>query len=88
MRAAIRQLAETDSLDLIVSDFLFPAVNVPDDLPVPIVLFQHNVEAMIWERHAAVASSPLRRRYLHRQWQCMAAFERSTLGIANTRLPK
>jgi sugar transferase (PEP-CTERM/EpsH1 system associated) len=77
MRAAIRHLAETDSLDLIVSDFLFPAVNVPDDLPVPIVLFQHNVEAMIWERHAAVASSPLRRRYLHRQWQCMAAFERA-----------
>ena len=31
MRAAIRQLAKTASLDLIVSDFLFPAVNVPND---------------------------------------------------------
>jgi sugar transferase (PEP-CTERM/EpsH1 system associated) len=75
MRAAIRQLAKTASLDLIVSDFLFPAVNVPNDLPVPTVLFQHNVEAMIWQRHAAVASSPLRRRYLQRQWRRMAAFE-------------
>jgi len=64
------------SIDLVVCDFLFPAVNVPEHLPVPAVLFQHNVEASIWERHAAVASHPLKRAYLHRQWLRMQAFER------------
>jgi glycosyltransferase involved in cell wall biosynthesis len=56
---------------------LFPAVNVPEYLPVPAVLFQHNVEATIWQRHAAVASHPLKRAYLHRQWLRMQAFERT-----------
>jgi glycosyltransferase involved in cell wall biosynthesis len=51
-------------------------VNIPDALPRPCVLFQHNVESMIWERHAAVAASPLRRAYLRRQWHRMLAFER------------
>lgn len=76
MRAAIQQFADTSSLDLIVSDFLFPSVNVPDGLPVPTVLFQHNVEAMIWQRHASVASSRPLRWYLTRQSQRMTAFER------------
>jgi sugar transferase (PEP-CTERM/EpsH1 system associated) len=65
------------SIDLVVCDFLFPAVNVPERLPVPAVLFQHNVEATIWQRHAAVASHPLERAYLHRQWLRMQAFERT-----------
>jgi len=63
------------SIDLVVCDFLFPAVNVPAHLQVPTMLFQHNVEAAIWQRHAAVASHPLKRAYLQGQWLRMQAFE-------------
>jgi glycosyltransferase involved in cell wall biosynthesis len=39
------------------------------------VLFQHNVEAAIWERHAQVASHPVKRLYMREQWRRMRAFE-------------
>jgi sugar transferase (PEP-CTERM/EpsH1 system associated) len=77
MEREITRLTECESIDLVVCDFLFPAVNVPEPRPVPAVLFQHNVEAMIWERHAAVAQAPLRRAYLERQRRGMYAFERA-----------
>ena len=77
MEREIQRVLRGGSIDLVVCDFLAPAVNVPDALPVPAVLFQHNVEALIWQRHAAVASHPVRRAYLHRQWRRMYAFERT-----------
>ncbi|MFL5615327.1 MAG: glycosyltransferase [Gemmatimonadaceae bacterium] len=77
MEQTIHRLVERDTPDLLVCDFLAPSVNVPDDLPVATVLFQHNVEAMIWQRHAAVATGRLRRAYLERQWRRMHAYERA-----------
>jgi sugar transferase (PEP-CTERM/EpsH1 system associated) len=77
MRQAIRELSRDARPDVIVCDFLFPAVNVPAALEQPTVLFQHNVEATIWERHAAVASNPVVRAYFKGQWRRMRAFERA-----------
>ena len=62
--------------DLVVCDFLAPAVNLPMGLVAPTVLFQHNVEAMIWERHAEVSTSALRRAYMTEQFRRMARFEK------------
>ncbi len=73
LRRRILELAP--QTDLIVCDFLAPAVNVPDGLTVPTILFQHNVEALIWERHAEVAADPIRRAYFRQQWQRMRRFE-------------
>jgi polysaccharide biosynthesis protein PslH len=73
LRERVRALAGT--ADLIVCDFLTPSVNVPDGLPAPMVLFQHNVEAMIWQRHAAVPQSALRRAYMRLQWRRMLRHE-------------
>jgi len=42
---------------------------------VPAVLFEHNVEAMIWQRHAAVPQHPVRRAYMRLQWQRMLRYE-------------
>jgi glycosyltransferase involved in cell wall biosynthesis len=39
------------------------------------VLFQHNVEAQIWRRHAAHASNPLKRLYFQLQARRMESFE-------------
>lgn len=75
MHDAIVDAVRTRGIDLIVCDFLFPSPNVPDGLGVPTVLFQHNVEAAIWERHAHVARNPLARAYMTMQWKRMLAYE-------------
>lgn len=59
--------------DCIVCDFLFPAANIPDISRC--VLFQHNVEAQIWDRHAEQGRTPLHRWYFGLQAKRMAAFE-------------
>ena len=64
-------------MDLVVCDFLAPAINVPPSLPLRTVLFQHNVEAMIWLRHASVPQNAIRRAYMSEQWRRMVAFEKT-----------
>lgn len=73
----LRVLCDKGDVDVVVCDFLAPSLNVPDELGIPTVLFQHNVEAMIWERHATVANHPVKRAYMHRQWQRMLRHERA-----------
>ena len=73
LRQEILRLAEAS--DLIVCDFLAPSVNVPAGLPAPVVLFQHNVEAVIWQRHVSVPQPALRRTYFRAQWQRMRRYE-------------
>jgi|HubBroStandDraft_1064217.scaffolds.fasta_scaffold00158_28 glycosyltransferase involved in cell wall biosynthesis len=73
LRARINRLAATS--DLVVCDFLMPSVNVADDLPVPAVLFQHNVEALIWQRRASVPQNALQRAYMQLQWRRVRQYE-------------
>ena len=77
LRRRIGALCRDRGVDVVVCDFLAPSLNVPDDLGVPTVLFQHNVESMIWERHASVAGNPLKRAYMRAQWQRMLRHERA-----------
>jgi polysaccharide biosynthesis protein PslH len=73
LRDQVRRLAAT--VDLIVCDFLASSLNVPDGLPAPTVLFEHNVEATIWQRHTEVPQHPLRRAYMRLQWRRMLRYE-------------
>ena len=75
MRRKIERRQEAGDFDVLVCDFLMPAVNLPPALSHPSVLFQHNVEAEIWRRHANVASGPFRRLYFKTQWDRTRAFE-------------
>lgn len=75
MRDAILRTVQERNIDLIVCDFLFPSINVPEGLRIPCVLFQHNVEAAIWERHAQTAVHPVKRAYMQSQWRRMTAWE-------------
>ena len=77
MRREVETRATAQDFDVLVCDFLNPAVNVPAKLPVPTVLFQHNVEAMIWRRHYEVQTNPLKREYLYGQWRKAFAYERA-----------
>src|SRR2546422_3169509 len=75
MRRKIQELTNASLYDLVVCDFLAPAVNLPRNLSCPSVLFQHNVEAMIWKRHSEVQTNQLKHTYLYGQWRKMQAFE-------------
>ena len=73
MRNAVKTRAA--EFDVVVCDFLAPALNVPDNLDCTTILFQHNVEAMIWKRHYEVQTNPIKKAYLRGQWQKMRRFE-------------
>lgn len=75
LTGALRARVARGDIDVIVCDFLSPSINVPSDLDVPVILFEHNVEAAIWERHTRVAANPLKRRYMAEQWRRMRRFE-------------
>lgn len=76
MRRLVEERAARGDGDVLVCDFLTPAVNTPERTPLASVLFEHNVEAMIWRRHYEVQSNPLKKSYLRGQWAKMRRFER------------
>jgi glycosyltransferase involved in cell wall biosynthesis len=74
MRDKISELRAATEFDCVVCDFLTPAPNFTDMKKV--VLFQHNVETMIWRRHVEQAGDPLRRAYFRSQAGRMEDWER------------
>lgn len=78
-RRRLLDLLAEHPYDLIVCDFLPPAVNMPANLPCPVVLFTHNVEAEIWRRHAETTTNALARFLFRAQHHRMLRFERQTL---------
>lgn len=61
--------------DVAVCDFLDAAVNFPEGLHIPSVLFQHNVESEIWRRHAATAGNPLMKWMYGSEFRKMVRYE-------------
>ena len=76
MRREIVARTQQHSIDVVICDFLAPAINVPRSLSCPSILFQHNVEAMIWKRHFEVQSNAVKKPYLRDQWRKMRRFEK------------
>jgi sugar transferase (PEP-CTERM/EpsH1 system associated) len=76
----LRELLAQDRFDLIVCDFVFPAVNLPRTLPCPAVIFTHNVESEIWRRHAETQPDFVRRLLFRVQYSRMSRYERRTLA--------
>lgn len=63
--------------DLVVCDFLTPAPNFRRlKAGVPLILFQHNMEAMIWKRLAESSPNPIKRFYLNCQFRRFSKWER------------
>src|SRR5918911_2970553 len=77
MRREIEERVPSGRFDVLVCDFLAPSINVPRKPACPTVLFQHNVEAMIWRRHYEVQQNPVKRAYLYGQWRKARAYERA-----------
>ncbi|MBI5831888.1 MAG: glycosyltransferase [Armatimonadetes bacterium] len=75
----VAELVEQLRPDVVVCDFLQPSLNVLD-LPFrPKVLFQHNVEAQIGQRHYEKAANPLARAFWGSQWRKLKAYEGSAM---------
>jgi glycosyltransferase involved in cell wall biosynthesis len=94
-REALRQLAkitspaEKPAFDLIVCDYLAPMVNLlelPRRPELPILLFQHNVESVIFGRHAQTAKHRIKARLYHRQWQMMRRFENQSAAYVDAQI--
>jgi len=70
--------------DVIVCDFLLTAAVIPWEVPTPVVLFTHNVEAVIWRRHFEVARNPIWKAVSWREWYLIDRFERRMLARADS----
>lgn len=73
MKAAIAALINRERFDVQVCDFLVSAPHFPTLSKA--VLFQHNVETVLWRRHASTARDPLRRFYFSLQARRMFDYE-------------
>ena len=65
--------------DVAVCDFLDAAVNFPERLQIPSVLFQHNVESEIWRRHTETASHPAEKMMYGLEFRKMVRYEASAV---------
>jgi glycosyltransferase involved in cell wall biosynthesis len=61
--------------DVAVCDFLSSALNFPRELAVPTVLFQHNVECVLWQRKAQLETNWAERMVARLEYAKMRRFE-------------
>ncbi len=80
---SLRDLAESNAYDVIICDFLTPVGVIPWDSSCPKIVFTHNVEAMIWQRHYQVARNPLWKAACWREYRAMSRLERRYLDRAD-----
>jgi glycosyltransferase involved in cell wall biosynthesis len=61
VRALVSRWLEARRFDVAVCDFLSASLNFPATSPVPALLFQHNVESMLWQRQSREERHPIKR---------------------------
>jgi glycosyltransferase involved in cell wall biosynthesis len=86
VRRQVREVIAAGGIDLCVSDFLFAAPNVPMNGSVPVVLFEHNVEYLIWKRLAALETTGWKRALFELEWRKLRACEAGACRSADLTL--
>jgi polysaccharide biosynthesis protein PslH len=79
----VAQILAARQADLCVADFLSATPNVPFGGAVPVVLFAHNVEHLIWRRLSEVEDRPWRRPALALEWRKMRRAESEACRVAD-----
>jgi polysaccharide biosynthesis protein PslH len=82
LRREVARVLAKNSFDLLVADFLAAVPNLPDCPLPPVLLFEHNVEHVIWRRLAAHEFRPWRRAALEWEWRKMRRYEASAVSGA------
>jgi glycosyltransferase involved in cell wall biosynthesis len=80
VRTLIARWFDERRFDVAVCDFLSASLNFPKRLSTPSVLFQHNVESVLWERQATHESGWITRTAFRREARKMAGYERRTVA--------
>jgi glycosyltransferase involved in cell wall biosynthesis len=80
MKRLLARLIAKEQFDSMVCDFVTPAINFPSIASS--VVFQHNVETMIWRRSAETARLLAERKYLDLQARRMFEFEKQVCQAA------
>ncbi len=75
----IRGWMEEGHFEVAVCDFLSASLNFPQEIHVPAVLFQHNVESSLWKRLAATESNPIKRMAFGIEAAKMSRYEAAAL---------
>jgi glycosyltransferase involved in cell wall biosynthesis len=79
VRRSVKEHLQSRGFDVAVCDFLSASLNFPEPLPAAVVLFQHNVETMLWRRMAQTEKAPWSKISYTIEARKMAAYERRTL---------
>jgi glycosyltransferase involved in cell wall biosynthesis len=83
MREEIQRLLSEEQFDICVADFLVATANLPEAIPVPVVLFEHNVEYRIWQRLASLERRVTRRTLLEVEWRKLRRCEAAVCAAAD-----
>lgn len=75
LEGILQRLLRQDKYDVVVCDFLQPSINCLNVRGIPMVLFQHNVEAVIPRRHFEVAGDTVSKLFWWIQWKKMQRYE-------------
>ena len=80
VRETVTQWLNDARFDVAVCDFLSASLNFPRRLATPCVLFQHNVESVLWRRQAKHEPNPVKRiAFAFEAWK-MDRYERATIA--------
>jgi glycosyltransferase involved in cell wall biosynthesis len=79
VRQRVNQWLHENRFDVSVCDFLSASLNFPHRFSSPRVLFQHNVETVLWRRMAQTEKSPLLKLSYTLEANKMARYEKNAL---------
>lgn len=74
---------EREKYDLLLCDFLLTAAVVPWAWKGAKILFTHNIEAVIWERHYRVNKNPIWKAISYREYRALERMERKYVSVAD-----
>jgi polysaccharide biosynthesis protein PslH len=82
LKRAVASLLQRETFDAIVCDFIHPAGLLDWRGKTPIVLFTHNVEAEVWDRHRKVARSWIWKIASYLEWKALTRDEKRYVAAA------
>jgi glycosyltransferase involved in cell wall biosynthesis len=83
MRDQVRTLLAEDAVDICVADFLVAMPNLPGSRRIPVVLFEHNVEYLIWRRLATLERRVAHKALLEVEWRKLRRSEAAACSSAD-----
>ena len=87
--AHLSRLIAGGKFDLLICDYLAPMGNLlelPERPALPVMLFQHNVESVIFKRHAEAAVNPIKRALYLRQWKAVERMEQQAAAFVDAQV--